>query len=178
MIFKSFLFLFVAGTLVTWTTPQVEAVDTATLHRDGLYKRSEGRRIDRSKLDDCAGCDDKTVRVKVRYLERVLLSGQSTSYKSKVQAQLLKDERFRNGCWSKNVKKGIDLFFTISTSGTVKDIAWFPEERSGKCMRSHVKSIVFPKPDKTHYAWFMVNEIVSNKNANSSQTPMKFTTSL
>jgi hypothetical protein len=154
-------FVVLVMVITPWLVTNVHGVGTTyRMDREGeqLIKRSDGTRIDRNKIGKCKDCAEKEAARKSLYLERVLLAEQSTSYQKLIEQQILSDKKFVAKCWNSNSDKGIEVFFSVAKTGVVDDIAWFPNQRSAKCIKKHLKGIEFPRPDEEHHAWVVVNE--------------------
>lgn len=123
-----------------------------------FYRRAYGTRIDRSKMDSCnKACQEKAGLAKISYLTRAVTADSSVDYQKQLESKILADQQFVSKCWEKAAQKGIDFFFTVTETGKASDIAWFPRERSVKCIQRHVKGLEFPQPDKPHHAWLAIN---------------------
>lgn len=164
MLFKKIILLAVSIpiiiTLLPWFVASAEGVETRyRLQREDLFKRSDGSRIDRSKLEKCKHCSSRDDQAKSLYLERSLSSDLSKDYQKLIELKIFSDQKFTTKCWDKAASKDIDFFFTVSQTGQAEDFAWFPNKSAAKCIQRHIKSIEFPVPDGPHHAWLLVTDI-------------------
>lgn len=144
-----------------WNTPDADAqtVELRRLDQNYKVKRSDGTRIDLSKKRKCRECLKREAIAKTKYLKRVVMAKSSGDYQKLVESTVFADQKFVNTCWRKAVDKGIEFFFTVSETGAVEDIAWFPKERAGKCIKRHIANLEFPKQEKPHYSWLVVTRM-------------------
>lgn len=137
-----------------------DAKDQIRDTKNHFYRRARGSRIDRSEMNRCnLACQEKIELAKLSYLERALKPDSSAIYQKQLESKIFSDQKFVSKCWKGAADKGIDFFFTVTESGKAADIAWFPKERSAKCIQRHVKAMDFPQPTKPHHAWLLVSNL-------------------
>jgi len=98
-----------------------------------------------------ANCFGETlIDLNKKHFEIIRGSEQSFDYDLKASNFLVFDVNLASNCAPNGFSDVSDMYYEISAEGKVSNIWFFPEITESKCITNRMKSVIFPKPPKTH----------------------------